>query len=112
MRAGHDDDHAITERRADEGETDAGIPRGAFDDRSARPQLSGGFCIAHDSEGRTVFHGLAGIQELTFAKDLTAGLLRDLVQAEERRVSDKLDNGSIGLHTGGFQVGFRVEPGS
>ena len=59
------------------------------------PDALGG---AHDPERGAILHRLAGIEELRLAENLAAGLLGSAPEADERRVSDDVDDGAGDRH--------------
>ncbi len=96
LGARHDDDHAVAQGRADQGQTDASIARCAFHDDPAGLQRARGLGLLHDGQGGAVLDGLAGVQELSLAQNLAAGGVRQAVQADERRVADEVDDAGDG----------------
>ena len=85
---GHHDDTTIAERIADQGEADAGIPRGAFDDDAAGLEAAGALGVLDDGQAGAVLHGAAGVHELRLAENGAAGFLRRAAQPDQRRVAD------------------------
>ena len=89
---------AVAERVAHEREPDAGIAGGAFDDGPAGLEHAPPLGIAHDEERGAVLDRAAGVQELALAQDIAAGGLGGAVQADQRRLSDQLDETRYGCH--------------
>jgi hypothetical protein len=70
------------------GESDARVAGGALHHRAAGPEQPALFGVADYVERGAVFDGAAGLGELGFAEDFAAGLLGEVVQADEGCVAD------------------------
>ena len=110
LGARHNDDDAVAQRLADEGEADTGIAGGAFDDGAARLQQAGSFGFADDAQRGAILDRLAGVQELALAEDLAAGLVGCAFQAQQRRVADQVNDRSVDGHGRAFPRRFRAFP--
>jgi hypothetical protein len=88
---GNHDDGAKTQRIAHHGETDAGVPGGAFDDDAARLQLPAAHGIANDEKGCTILDGLARIHELGLAENFATGEIAGTIETDQRCVADRVN---------------------
>jgi hypothetical protein len=70
------------------GESDTRVTGGALDHRAAGAEQAPFFGVADYVERGAVFDGAAGVGELGFAEDFAAGLLGEVVQADEGCVAD------------------------
>ena len=98
LRLRHDDDGAIAAGIGHQGQADAGIAGGALDDDAAGAEQAAGFGVLDDRQRRAVLDAAAGIEELALAQDLAAGQLGCLVQADQRRVADQVDEAGADTH--------------
>lgn len=88
LRVGHVDDQLVASRAADVRQANARVAGSALDDGAARLQEASLFGILDDVESGPVLDGAAGVHELGLAQDLAAGLFRQTVEADQRRVSN------------------------
>src|SRR5262249_3006608 len=70
---------------------DAGVAGGAFDHGAAGRQLAALLGVRDDRARGPVLDRTAGIHELRFAENLTAGLFTQRPQPDQRRVADRAD---------------------
>ena len=89
LAARHHDDDGVAESGADQGETDAGVPGRALDDRAAGAQGAGRFGFEDQAARGAVLHRASGVEKLCLAEDLTAGRLRRRAQPDHRRGADQ-----------------------
>ena len=89
LRLGHHDDRAIALGVGDQRQTDAGIARRAFDDRTAGMQHATRLRILDDAQRRAILHAGARIGEFAFAEDVAAARLARPLQPDEGRVADQ-----------------------
>src|SRR5262249_42140075 len=92
LRPGHHHDHFVPARRADQREPDAGIARRAFNDHTARTQLTFSFRVLHDRQRRAILHALARVEKLSLAQNGAAGFFARALEFDQRRVADGVDN--------------------
>ncbi len=65
--------HRVTFIRADQGQSDAGIPRSGFQDRLARPQHPTSFAVSYHPQRRPVLDRAAGVEPFRLGQDLHVG---------------------------------------
>ena len=78
----HHDDALVAQGIGHQGEADAGIARGAFDDHAAGLQFSRLLRRPDDAQGGAVLDRAAGVHELGFSVYVAAGQLRGLAQVQ------------------------------
>ena len=71
-------------------EPDAGIAGRAFDDRAARLEAAAALGVVDDGTRRAILHRAAGIHEFGLAENLAAGLVAETIQADQRRIADRI----------------------
>jgi hypothetical protein len=93
----HDEDEAVAAGSSHEGKRNAGVAGGGFDERGARLDHAGGFHGVHHAHADAVFHARDRIEELELHQHLALGaaLLREAVEAHERRIADGLGDGAV-----------------
>ena len=89
----HDDNAAITQRAANQRQADARVARRALDDGAAGLQITAGFGGPDHAERGAVLDRAARIHEFGFAEYFAAGLIRQAIQPDQRRVADAVDDG-------------------
>src|SRR5262249_8082785 len=98
LRVGDDNRRAITERVGDDRKPDAGIAGGALDDEAAGPERAA-FDRVHDDEERgAVLDGLPRVHELGLAQNGASGELGRMLELDQRRLADRLDDTVAHLH--------------
>ena len=97
---GYDDHRAVAEGVAHEGETNPGITGGALDNHAAGSQLPPLLGISDDGQGGSILDRTPRIQELGLAENFAAGLLGNLVQADQGRIADGFDEAIANIHGG------------
>ena len=81
MGDGDDNHGAETHGAGHDGEANAGVAGGSFDNGAAGFQLSLGDGIADDEQGGAILHRLAGVHEFGLAQNRAAREFRGLFQA-------------------------------
>lgn len=71
------------------------VAGGAFDDSTARLQRAAGFGGQNDGLGGAVLDRTTGVQEFCFAKNVAAGFFADAAEADERGVSNRIDEAVV-----------------
>ncbi len=100
-RVGHDQRAFVAARGCDEGQSDPGVAARRLDDRVARLQLARLLRLHHHRDGDAVLDRRERVERLELDHDLrAAALLRDLVQPDQRRVSDQLRDVVVDLSVG------------
>ena len=97
---GHDEDHAVPALQGDQGEPDAGVAAGRFDDRAAGAEGAGCLGGIDDPRGDAVFRRPAGVEVFNFREHRRAGARSDVVQSDERGVSDEVGDVRDVTHEG------------
>ena len=95
---GNDDDTFESHCVADQSKADAGIACCAFDNGAAGAQLAFGNRILDDVERRAIFHRLARIEKLRFAKNVAAGFFRCAFEADQRCIADRIHQSLFDIH--------------
>ena len=98
LRLRDHDDGAVAARVGDDGDTDAGVPGGAFDDQAAGLQFAAFLGFKDHLAAGAVLHRTAGIHELGLAEDRAPGFGRSARQLDQRSVTDGLHDSVAGLH--------------
>ena len=98
LRLRDDNDGSEAECVGDECDPDSGITRRALDDDATGLQRATCDGIADDEQRRAILHRLAGIHELGLAENVAPGLLRCMLELDEWRVADGLDDVLTDLH--------------
>jgi DNA-binding response OmpR family regulator/GAF domain-containing protein len=92
---GHDQDQLVAFHRRHHGQADAGIAGCRLDDGAARLQLAACFGFLDHRQRDAVLHRRAGVRPLRL--DPHFGVAEQAVDADVRRVADRLEDGT-GLH--------------
>ena len=90
LRFRHDDDRLVTQRIADQRQTDTGIARRAFDNGAARLQRPLLFRVADDEQGCAILHRCAGVGKFALPVNLASGGFAWPLQKDEWGVADKV----------------------
>ena len=109
LRVGNDDDGAIAERVGDERKADAGVAGGSLDDHPAGPERPALDRVLDDEQRGAILDRLARIHELGLAENGASGALGRMLELDQRRVADRLDDIVANLH-GGRPVTRRQRP--
>jgi len=88
LRLRHDDDRAITQRIAHQGQPDAGVAGGALDDGAAGLENAAPLGVGDDGEAGAVLHRAARVHELGLGENGAAGCRRGAAQMDQRGVAD------------------------
>ena len=89
---------AIPALLCDERESHAGVARRRFHDHAARPELALTFGGADDALSDAVFRRTARIEVLHLHGDLRSHAIGDVVEFDERGVSDEFCNSGVNSH--------------
>ena len=77
------------------------LPTGRLDDRRARPEQPAALGVVDDVHGDAVLHRAAGVQVLELDVDVALDVSGDLVELDDRRLADGVENGGArALHHG------------
>ena len=93
--SGIDEDHLVALDRSGERKPDAGVARGRLDDRPARPQLPGALGLVDHRERDPVLVRAARVQVLELREQGGAELGADLLEPDDRRVADQVEQGGV-----------------
>ena len=91
----HHEDAAVALDRGADREPDAGVARGRLDDRPARLQLSLALGRFDHRQADAILHGAAGVQVLELRENLRAAARAQLVEADDRRRADELEDARV-----------------
>src|SRR4029078_519232 len=105
-----DDDLLEAHGIANDGEADAGVAGGSFDNGAAWPQLTLGNRVLDDEQGGAVLDRLAGIHEYVVAENGASGKLGGLLQLDQGRVADRGDDIRFDIHDYSDRLKAREEP--
>ena len=89
---GHEEGDFVSALDPDQGQADAGITGGGFDDCASRPELPVGFGAQNNPAGRPVLHTAAGIEVLQLGKDAGNVVRNQLLELQDGSVADQLGN--------------------
>ena len=103
LRFGNDDDRLEAQSIGNEREADPSVAGRALDDSAARLQHAARDHVLDNGEPGAIFHRPARIHEFGLAQDAASCRLRSVMQLDERRVADGVDDGGRGH--GSFLVG-------
>src|SRR5690606_19960533 len=90
----HDQDHLVPFGRRGKGQGDAGVAAGGLDDDGVFVELAlalGGF---NHCKADTIFDAASGVEVLELAINLSARLVRDAIETQQRCVADEVRDGS------------------
>ena len=98
---GHGQEQAVALDGAHQGQADAGVAAGGFEDGLIRGELACGFRRLDHGQGRAVLDGAAGVEVFQFDVDLHPGMGVEAVQAHDGGLPDEFQN-RVGLaqHSG------------
>ena len=91
-----------------QGQADTGIACSAFDDTPTGLQFARCLCGANDAQCGAIFYRASRVEEFGFAENGAAGLLRDLLQVQQRGVANQLGDVRGGVHVCSPQNSRRV----
>ena len=91
-RLRHGDDDFVAASRTDKSETNTGISGGGLDDSASRLKLTGGFGGVNDRLRNTVLNAGGRVVELELGQHSGSGVREQLINLNQRGVTDKLGN--------------------
>ena len=89
---GDEQHNFVTALHTDQGQADAGVAGGGFDDRASGLELPFRFSAQNDSAGGAIFHAAAGVQVFQLGKDVRGTVRDELLQLQDGSVADQLGN--------------------
>ena len=98
LRVGHHDHRAIAAGVGHQGDADADIAGGSFDDHPTRSQLAVPLGVLAHGERCPVLDRSAGIEELGLAIDVATGCLGCHAQLDQGSVADAFDESRPDVH--------------
>ena len=101
------ENRAVAALLGDQGQADAGVAGGGFDDHAAGLQLAGLFGGVDDAFGNAVLGRSTGVEVFDFDGDggFDAGRLRNVVELDERGVADEFCEAVVDGHVKSFVAG-------
>jgi hypothetical protein len=98
LGVGDDDHRPIPERVGDDRKPDAGIARRSLDDDAAGPERAALDRVHDDEQRGAILDRLARVHELGLAQNGAPGELGRMLELDQRRLADRLDDTVADLH--------------
>ena len=92
------DGATVAQSLGDHGQADSGVARGPLDDPAPGAEQALGFGVAHHVERRAVLYRLPGVHEFGLAENLAAGRVADVIQPDQGRVADGVEDALRNRH--------------